>query len=50
MAESLGRAAVRFALTYLRRRYRLQIRIGLGATAAALAVAAYLVTRNAPEG
>jgi hypothetical protein len=50
MSESLGRAAVRYALAYLRRRYRWQIRIGLGVSAAALAIAAFLVTRSTPEG
>jgi hypothetical protein len=48
--DRLGRAAVRFAVTYLRRRYRREIRIGIGLTAGALAVAAYLATRNVPEG
>ena len=50
MAESLGKTAVRYALAYLRRRYRWQIRIGLGVSAAALAVGAYLLTRSTPEG
>lgn len=48
--DRLGRAAVRFAVAYLRRRYRREIRIGIGLSAAALAVAAYLASRNVPEG
>jgi hypothetical protein len=48
--DRLGRAAIRFAFTYLRRRYRREIRIGLGFSAAALAVGAYLAARHAPEG
>ena len=30
MYDRLGKAAIRFALRYLRRRYRRQIRIGVG--------------------
>lgn len=48
--DRLGRAAVRFAVTYLRRRYRREIRIGIGVGAGILTVAAYLATRNVPEG
>ena len=50
--DRLGRAAVSFAVTYLRRRYRREIRIGIGigVGAGVLAVAAYLATRNVPEG
>lgn len=50
MYDRVGRSAVRFAFRYLRRRYRREIRIGLGATAMALAVAAYLASREVPEG
>jgi hypothetical protein len=46
----LGRAAVRFSFAYLRRRYRRQIRIGLGVGAIAVGIAAYFATRNVPEG
>jgi hypothetical protein len=46
----LGRAAVRFSFAYLRRRYRRQIRIGLGVGAIAVGIAAYIATRNVPEG
>lgn len=48
--DKLGKAAIRFAIKYVRRRYRRQIRIGTGVTAAAIAIAAYLASRNVPEG
>jgi hypothetical protein len=48
--DRLGRAALRFAFDYLRRRYRRQIRIGAGIAMAAIGVAAYLASRNVPEG
>ena len=50
MYNTLGKAAVRFSYRYLRRRYRREIRIGLGATAALVAIAAFLASRNVPEG
>jgi hypothetical protein len=49
-SDRLGRAAIRFALRYLRRRYRREIRIGIGIGVAGLAIAAYVATRNVPEG
>ena len=48
--DRLGRAAVRFAVAYQRRRYRREIRVGIGVGAGVLAVAAYLASRNVPEG
>jgi hypothetical protein len=48
--DKLGKVAVRFAFKYVRRRYRRQIRIGIGVTVAGLAIAAYAATRNVPEG
>ncbi|MGE5282284.1 MAG: hypothetical protein ACM3N0_08200 [Chloroflexota bacterium] len=48
--ERLGRAAIRFALRYVRVRYRREIRIGIGLTVAGVVVAAYLASRNVPEG
>jgi len=48
--DKLGRAAIRFALKYARRRYRRQIRIGAGIAALAVGVVAYLATRDVPEG
>jgi hypothetical protein len=48
--DKLGKAAIRFAVKYVRHRYRRQIRIGAGVAALALAIAAYAATRNVPEG
>jgi hypothetical protein len=48
--DKLGKAAIRFAVKYVRRRYRRQIRIGAGVAVAGIAVAAYLASRNVPEG
>jgi hypothetical protein len=50
MNDSIGRAAVRFAFRYLRRRYRREIRIGAGFAAVIVAVAAFLASRNVREG
>lgn len=51
MYDSLGRAAVRFAVSYLRRRYRRELRIGIaGLFVAVVALAAYLASRDVPEG
>jgi hypothetical protein len=50
MDNRLGRAAIRFSLTYLRRRYNRQLRIGLVLLGAGIGVAAYLASRNVPEG
>jgi hypothetical protein len=48
--DKLGKVAIRFAVKYVRHRYRRQIRIGAGVAAVALAIAAYAATRNVPEG
>lgn len=50
MYDKVGKAALRFAVAYLRRRYRRQIRIGTGVAAVALGAALYLASRNVPEG
>jgi hypothetical protein len=50
MYDRLGKAAVRFAFGYLRRRYRRELRIGIGVTAVVIGVGAYLASRNVPEG
>jgi hypothetical protein len=50
MYDTLGKAALRFTVTYLRRRYRREIRIGIGVTIGAIAVAIYLANRDVPEG
>jgi hypothetical protein len=48
--DVLGKAAIRFALRYLRHRYRREIRIGVGLGLAAIGVAVYLASRDVPEG
>ena len=51
MYNRLGKASVKFAFRYMRRRYRRETRIGLGvAGVAAAALVAYLATREVPEG
>jgi len=50
MYNRLGKAALRFSVIYLRRRYHRQIRIGTGVTAVAVGIAVYLANRNVPEG
>ena len=50
MFDSLGKAAVRFAFRYLRRRYRREIRIGAVVAVGAVAAGAYLATREVREG
>jgi hypothetical protein len=50
MYDSLGRAAVRFAVAYLRRRYRREIRIGVGVAVVGVAVTVALASRNVREG
>jgi hypothetical protein len=50
MYDNFGKAAIRFAFRYLRRRYRREIRIGAGIAAVGLAVAVYLATREVREG
>jgi hypothetical protein len=50
MQERLGKVAVRYGSRYLRRRYRREIRIGLGVAAVAVAAVVYLGTRNVREG
>ncbi len=48
--DKLGKAALRFAVVYMRRRYRRQIRIGAGVAAVVVGVALYVASRNVPEG
>ncbi len=50
MIDILGKAAIRFALRYLRHRYRREIRIGVGVALAAVGVGVYLASRGVPEG
>lgn len=50
MYSIIGKAAVRFTIAYVRRRYSREIRIGLGLGAVAIGVAVYLANREVPEG
>jgi hypothetical protein len=50
MYDKLGKTALSFAVAYLRRRYRREIRIGAGVAAAAIGIAVYLANRDVPEG
>ena len=50
MYNKVGKAALRFSYRYLRRRYRREIRVGIGVTAVFVAIGAYLASRNVPEG
>jgi hypothetical protein len=50
MYDRIGKAALRFAVAYLRKRYRREIRIGLAAGVVAVGVAVYLANREVPEG
>jgi hypothetical protein len=50
MYNALGKTALRFSYRYVKRRYRREIRVGLGVTAAFVAIGAYLASRNVPEG
>ena len=50
MYDKVGKAAIRFAFRYVRRRYKREIRIGLGVTAVFVGIGAYLASRNVPEG
>ncbi len=51
MYNRVGKASVKFAFRFLRRRYRRETRIGLGILGAAVvALIAYVATREVPEG
>jgi hypothetical protein len=50
MYDKLGKAAVGFAFRYLRRRYKRELRIGIGVAAVVVGIGAYLASRNVPEG
>jgi len=50
MRASLAKAALRFSANYFRRRYRRQIRIGAGVVVVTIGIAAYLASRDVPEG
>jgi hypothetical protein len=50
MYDRIGKVSMKFAFRYLRRRYRREARIAFGLGVLAIAVAAYLATREVPEG
>jgi hypothetical protein len=50
MNDRMGRAVTRIAFRYVRRRYRREARIGLGLLVLAGLLAAYLASREVPEG
>ena len=50
MSDRIGKAAVKIAFRYVRRRYRRETRIALGLALLTAFVGAYLATREVPEG
>jgi hypothetical protein len=50
MYDRIGKATMKFAFRYVRRRYRREARIALGVGILGALVAAYLATREVPEG
>jgi hypothetical protein len=51
MYNRLGRASMKFAFRYMRRRYRRETRIALGVFGVGIIAAiAYIATREVPEG
>lgn len=50
MYNRIGKASIKFAFRYVRRRYRREARIALGLGVVAIAIAAYLASREVPEG
>lgn len=51
MYNRLGKASVKFAFRYMRRRYRRESRIALGLFGAGIVAAVvYFATREVPEG
>ena len=50
MYSLIGKLVVRSVVVFVRLRYRRQLRVGLGLAAAVAGVAAYLASRNVPEG
>jgi len=50
MYNRLGKASLRFAFRYMRRRYRREARIALGLGLIGIVNAAYLASREVPEG
>lgn len=50
MYATIGKLVIRSGLFYIRHRYRRQIRAGAGIAAVVIGIAAYLASRNVPEG
>ncbi|HWN73632.1 MAG TPA: hypothetical protein VNN15_07495 [Solirubrobacterales bacterium] len=50
MYNRIGKASIKFAFRYVRRRYRREARIALGLGIVGAVLAAYLATREVPEG
>lgn len=50
MYNRIGKASIKFAFRYVRRRYRREARIALGLGVVVAVLAAYLATREVPEG
>jgi hypothetical protein len=48
--RAIGKAVVKLALMFVRRRYGTQLRFALGFGVAALAIGAYLASREVTEG
>ena len=48
--KAIGKAVVKLALAFVRRRYGTQLRFALGFGVAALAIGAYLASREVAEG
>jgi len=48
--DKLGPPFLRLVVTYVRRRYRRQIRAGMGLVAVGVGIAVYLAGRDVPEG
>jgi len=48
--RAIGKAAVKMTLMYVRQRYGTQLRFALGFGVAALAIGAYLASREVAEG
>lgn len=48
--RAIGKAVVKYGFLFARRRYARPLKVGAGLAAVAVGVAAYLASRNVPEG
>ena len=48
--KAIGKAVVKLAVAFIRRRYGTQLRFALGFGVAAIAIGAYLASRDVAEG